>query len=126
MSDAQAQAAEYESSLGDLTVNSKPLINVLTMLAEENIAIAPLIVKAIENHIQTVIYSFYFTKFPLTLSASKVTHESLVASEDKSTRTNVDFFHFLGKCMSVHYIQVKSVNSSIVSRNPSLVLMRLN
>ncbi|XP_072157803.1 uncharacterized protein [Bemisia tabaci] len=54
MSDAQAQAAEYESSLGDLTVNSKPLINVLTMLAEENIAIAPLIVKAIENHIQTV------------------------------------------------------------------------
>ncbi|XP_026481709.1 uncharacterized protein LOC113388554 [Ctenocephalides felis] len=32
---AAAIGAEYASSLADLTVNSKPLINMLTMLAEE-------------------------------------------------------------------------------------------
>ena len=45
---------DYKSSLADLTFNSKPLINMLTMLAEENVQYAPLIVQAIENHIQQV------------------------------------------------------------------------
>lgn len=48
--------AEYTSSLTDLTFNSKPLINVLTMLAEENLAHAPLIVEAIEEHLDKVIF----------------------------------------------------------------------
>ncbi|XP_044254626.1 pre-mRNA cleavage complex 2 protein Pcf11 [Tribolium madens] len=46
--------AEYTSSLQDLTFNSKPLINVLTMLAEENLAHAPYIVQAIEEHLEKV------------------------------------------------------------------------
>lgn len=45
---------EYASSLADLTVNSKPLINMLTMLAEENIDSAASIVKVIENHLSQV------------------------------------------------------------------------
>ncbi|XP_049825333.1 uncharacterized protein LOC109601802 isoform X2 [Aethina tumida] len=46
--------AEYTSSLADLTFNSRPLINVLTMLAEENIQNAPDIVEAIETHLTKV------------------------------------------------------------------------
>nr|CAH7729204.1 unnamed protein product [Callosobruchus chinensis] len=44
--------AEYASSLADLTFNSRPLINVLTMLAEENSSNAKVIVEAIETHLQ--------------------------------------------------------------------------
>ncbi|XP_014243508.1 uncharacterized protein LOC106663303 isoform X2 [Cimex lectularius] len=47
-------AEEYTSSLNDLTVNSKPLINMLTMLAEDYIEHAPIIVKAVEVHLQKV------------------------------------------------------------------------
>ncbi|CAH0560740.1 unnamed protein product [Brassicogethes aeneus] len=46
--------AEYTSSLADLTFNSKPLINVLTMLAEENLQNASDIVEAIETHLSKV------------------------------------------------------------------------
>ncbi|XP_050299204.1 pre-mRNA cleavage complex 2 protein Pcf11 isoform X2 [Anthonomus grandis grandis] len=46
--------AEYTSSLTDLTFNSKPLINVLTMLAEENLPSAKIIVEAIEEHLAKV------------------------------------------------------------------------
>lgn len=49
-------ADEYISSLSDLTINSKPLINMLTMLAEDNIEHAPAIVQAVENHLQKVTY----------------------------------------------------------------------
>ncbi|KAH6934910.1 hypothetical protein HPB50_001831 [Hyalomma asiaticum] len=45
---------EYKSSLLDLTCNSKPLINMLTMLAEENVQQAPRIVRSIEEHLQKV------------------------------------------------------------------------
>ncbi|XP_048526467.1 pre-mRNA cleavage complex 2 protein Pcf11 isoform X1 [Dendroctonus ponderosae] len=45
---------EYTSSLADLTFNSKPLINVLTMLAEENLPNAKTIVEAIEEHLYKV------------------------------------------------------------------------
>ena len=45
---------EYASSLADLTVNSKPLINMLTMLAEENVDSAAVIVKVIEKHLAQV------------------------------------------------------------------------
>lgn len=46
--------AEYASSLADLKFNSKPLINVLTMLAEENAPNAEVIVEAIETHLSKV------------------------------------------------------------------------
>ncbi|XP_018319947.1 uncharacterized protein LOC108733341 [Agrilus planipennis] len=45
---------EYASSLRDLTFNSKPLISVLTILAEENIQHAKDIVGVIENHLTRV------------------------------------------------------------------------
>ncbi|CRK91666.1 CLUMA_CG005316, isoform A [Clunio marinus] len=45
---------EYLSSLMDLNVNSKPLINMLTMLAEDNIENAHVIVKAVEMHLAKV------------------------------------------------------------------------
>ncbi|XP_055694535.1 uncharacterized protein LOC129796532 isoform X2 [Lutzomyia longipalpis] len=45
---------EYMSSLADLNVNSKPLINMLTIIAEENIEHAEVIVKAVEQHLTKV------------------------------------------------------------------------
>ncbi|XP_053398989.1 uncharacterized protein LOC123558235 [Mercenaria mercenaria] len=42
---------EYKTSLADLNFNSKPLINMLTMLAEDHEQHAPEIVKVIEDHI---------------------------------------------------------------------------
>lgn len=56
MTTSEEIKAEYTSSLQDLTCNSKPLINVLTMLAEENIQNAPVIVDAIETHLSKVIF----------------------------------------------------------------------
>ncbi|XP_055372303.1 uncharacterized protein LOC129606180 [Condylostylus longicornis] len=50
----QKIAEEYLSSLADLNVNSKPLINMLTILAEENIEHAEVIVKVVEQHIAKV------------------------------------------------------------------------
>uniref|UniRef100_A0A3B4ATW6 CID domain-containing protein n=1 Tax=Periophthalmus magnuspinnatus TaxID=409849 RepID=A0A3B4ATW6_9GOBI len=57
MEDAAARedaCREYESSLEDLTFNSKPHINMLTILAEENIAFAKDIVGIIEAQISKV------------------------------------------------------------------------
>uniref|UniRef100_A0A1L8DCG8 Pre-mRNA cleavage complex 2 protein Pcf11 n=1 Tax=Nyssomyia neivai TaxID=330878 RepID=A0A1L8DCG8_9DIPT len=45
---------EYLSSLADLNVNSKPLINMLTIIAEENMEHAEVIVKAVEQHLAKV------------------------------------------------------------------------
>ncbi|XP_055637701.1 uncharacterized protein LOC129776214 [Toxorhynchites rutilus septentrionalis] len=45
---------EYLSSLADLNVNSKPLINMLTILAEENLDYALVIVTAVEKHLAKV------------------------------------------------------------------------
>ncbi|XP_055915794.1 uncharacterized protein LOC129948789 [Eupeodes corollae] len=50
----QKVAEEYLSSLADLNMNSKPLINMLTILAEENIEHAAVIVKVVEQHIAKV------------------------------------------------------------------------
>lgn len=57
MEDTAARAdacREYESSLEDLTFNSKPHINMLTILAEENIGFAKDIVGIIEAQISKV------------------------------------------------------------------------
>lgn len=51
---------EYLSSLMDLNVNSKPLINMLTMLAEDNLECAHVIVRAIEKHITQVFFIISF------------------------------------------------------------------
>lgn len=48
-------ADSYLSSLVDLTNNSKPLINMLTMLAEENIEHGQTIVDAVEQRIAKVL-----------------------------------------------------------------------
>ena len=45
---------EYQSSLEDLTFNSKPHINMLTILAEENLTFAKDIVAIIEAQISKV------------------------------------------------------------------------
>ncbi|XP_068232652.1 pre-mRNA cleavage complex 2 protein Pcf11-like isoform X1 [Palaemon carinicauda] len=50
---SQEVADEYRSSLSDLTLNSKPLITMLTMLADENLTHAAVIVKVIEEQIQS-------------------------------------------------------------------------
>jgi len=50
----QSIVEEYASSLEDLTFNSKPLINVLTMLAEENSRYASSVTKLIEERIYKV------------------------------------------------------------------------
>ena len=49
-----AALTEYQSSLNDLDFNSKPMINVLTMLAEENESFAEGIVKIIRDRILQV------------------------------------------------------------------------
>lgn len=47
-------AEEYSNALADLNINSKPLINMLTMLAEENSAYASIIVQCIERQLHKV------------------------------------------------------------------------
>ncbi|XP_030745668.1 uncharacterized protein LOC115874602 isoform X2 [Sitophilus oryzae] len=54
MTTAEEIKTEYTSSLADLTFNSKPLINMLTMLADENLPNARVIVEAIEEHLSKV------------------------------------------------------------------------
>lgn len=56
----EAICEEYESSLEDLTFNSKPLINVLTMLAEENSQFASSITKLIAKRICQVCIQIEF------------------------------------------------------------------
>ena len=51
---------EYQLSLADLTFNSKPIINSLTLIADENKAAAPQVVAAIEERIRTVRYRICF------------------------------------------------------------------
>lgn len=45
---------EFTSSLCDLVVNSRPMIQMLTMLADDHSALAPAIVAAIEKRLSQV------------------------------------------------------------------------
>lgn len=54
---------EYKSSLKELSVNSKPLINMLTMLAEDHEQHAPEIVQVIEDHINKVYFCYEDHRF---------------------------------------------------------------
>lgn len=58
-------ALEYDTALDDLTFNSKPMIDTLTLIAQENIASASDIVILIESRITNVIYPC--TQFVLIL-----------------------------------------------------------
>ena len=53
---AKEEAADFSSSLADLTVNSKTLINMLTMLADDKVEHAAAIVEEVETHLQKVTY----------------------------------------------------------------------
>lgn len=59
---------EYQSSLEDLTFNSKPHINMLTILAEENLNFAKDIVAIIEAQISKVFINIAYFHF-LDISA---------------------------------------------------------
>lgn len=54
---------EYQSSLEDLTFNSKPHINMLTILAEENLNFAKDIVAIIEAQISKVFINIAYFHF---------------------------------------------------------------
>lgn len=54
-------ADSYLSSLVDLTNNSKPLINMLTMLAEENIKHGQTIVDTVEQRISKVLICLFLS-----------------------------------------------------------------
>ncbi len=51
---------DFKTALNDLKMNSKPLINFLTILAEEKMHNAPQIVRAIEERIVEVRIKFHF------------------------------------------------------------------
>lgn len=59
---------EYQSSLEDLTFNSKPHINMLTILAEENLHFAKDIVAIIEAQISKVFINIEYLIFSIFLS----------------------------------------------------------
>lgn len=56
---------EYQSSLEDLTFNSKPHINMLTILAEENLNFAKDIVAIIEAQILKVFINIAYLQFEM-------------------------------------------------------------
>jgi len=51
--------SEYASALAELVINSKPIINNLTIIAGENKGAGEQIVRLIESRIQTVRSSFF-------------------------------------------------------------------
>jgi len=61
-SSMESVLSEYKASLAELTFNSKPHINMLTILAEENVSYAPDIAKIIERQIFQVNLIDYFLK----------------------------------------------------------------
>lgn len=46
--------ADYTASLAELRMNKKPLISMLTILAEDYVDHAPSIVEAVETHLRKV------------------------------------------------------------------------
>lgn len=67
---------EYQSSLEDLTFNSKPHINMLTILAEENLHFAKDIVAIIEAQISKV-FIYRNTLLFLFIYVEGLTHDVL-------------------------------------------------
>lgn len=71
---------EYLSSLADLNVNSKPLINMLTILAEENLDYALVIVTAVEKHLAKVNTFAYNQSFSVLTRSRDNSRKSGVCS----------------------------------------------
>lgn len=63
---------DFKVALNDLKLNSKPLINVLTILAEEKIHHAPQIVRAVEERIIEVRANINFLSNRFSRSISRV------------------------------------------------------
>lgn len=55
---AERVARQYQHALRDLTFNSKPIINNLTMLAQENSAYASSIVQVLIAHLLSVPFAW--------------------------------------------------------------------
>ncbi len=70
--EADDPATQYGSLLVDLKMNSKPMINVLTMMAEDHIRHAPIVVQTIERHLTSVSILKRFLLF------IKRTHHNLI------------------------------------------------
>ena len=65
MSTIKDDYQEFKIALNDLKINSKPLINFLTILAEEKMNSAPQIVRAVEERILEVSVNFLFSFFSI-------------------------------------------------------------
>lgn len=83
-------AESYLSSLIDLNVNSKPLINMLTMLAEENIEHGQAIVDAVEQRIAKVLIYFYF--FITYITRLKAKHKM---GQERKGNTCIYIFEYI-------------------------------
>lgn len=64
MAASNAIREEYLSSLADLDQNSKPMIDMLTMLADDHRQHAPIIVDAIKERITQVLHFTLLFGFP--------------------------------------------------------------
>lgn len=70
-------AESFASALSELTVNSKPHINMLTMLSDDHLDYAPIITQTVFNHLQKVNIQLIFFNYLLTgglLKMSNVFH----------------------------------------------------
>lgn len=92
-------AANYLSTLSDLTTNSKLTINVLTMLAEESKDHGQIIVDTITQHIAKVLIYLYLYIIPITLSfdrynkQSSDTHQVKVRELERETAHIYKLYH---------------------------------
>lgn len=67
---------EYSNALADLNINSKPLINMLTMLAEENSAYAPIIVQCIERQLHKVFKLYNSNEYFKVITEGYLSHSN--------------------------------------------------
>ena len=116
MASRQAAVAEYQATLEDLSFNSKPHINMLTMLAEENCEFSVDIVSTVEQRLLEVRL--------IDLIDSPVTWYFVFASEKWTClRSNEDPFMdatthlYRSPCLSVR------LSSVILSRRHSVCFL---
>jgi hypothetical protein len=95
---ALEELASYRESLRDLTQNSKPHINMLTMLAEENFHQGSAVVSAIEDHILQV-FMFFLDSFQVrNLSCVDLISSKNVVFHKRRTPGLSFYHHDLGVC----------------------------
>lgn len=86
-------AANYLSTLSDLTTNSKLTINVLTMLAEESKDHGQIIVDTITQHIAKVLIYLYLYIIPITSSFDRYNKQSTGAHQVKVRESERETAH---------------------------------